>query len=35
VVWRNEVMELIQYLPKTEQVHARPQLVVPPQINEF
>jgi polyhydroxyalkanoate synthase subunit PhaC len=35
VVYQNDIMQLIQYAPTTEQVFAIPLLIIPPWINKF
>ena len=35
VVWQNDFLQLLQYAPTTETVHARPLLIIPPWINKF
>lgn len=35
VIYRDEIMELVQYAPATETVYAVPQLTIPPQINKM
>lgn len=35
VIYRNRMIELIQYAPTTEEVHATPLIIFPPWINKF
>lgn len=35
VIWQNNILQLIQYAPVTETVHARPLLMIPPWINKY
>jgi polyhydroxyalkanoate synthase len=35
VVYQNDLMQLIQYAPATEQVYKRPLVIIPPWINKF
>jgi polyhydroxyalkanoate synthase len=35
VIYQNELMQLLQYAPSTEQVYQRPLLIIPPWINKY
>ena len=35
VVYQNDLMQLIQYLPSTSQVYKRPLIIIPPWINKY
>ena len=35
VIWQNDILQLIQYAPLTEKVHAKPVLFIPPWINKY
>ncbi|MFO1068026.1 MAG: class I poly(R)-hydroxyalkanoic acid synthase [Geminicoccaceae bacterium] len=35
VVYQNDLMQLVQFSPRTEQVHKRPLMIIPPWINKY
>lgn len=35
VIYKNDVLELIQYQPSVDQVYSRPLVITPPQVNKF
>ena len=35
VIYQNELMQLLQYEPQTEEAHKRPLMIIPPWINKF
>ncbi len=35
VIWQSNVLQLIQYAPSTEKVHAKPLMIIPPWINKY
>jgi polyhydroxyalkanoate synthase len=35
VIYKTEMLEVIQYAPQSEQVHKTPLMIIPPQINKF